>query len=87
MHQILRTVALLVLLASTADFGLAAEQGVSVQPEWASAGQNNHNTRHAATEHTINANNVGSSEAQMDLHYRGRRLSDGDRGQRCRLCS
>jgi hypothetical protein len=31
-----------------------------VQPEWASAGQNNHNTRHAATEHTIDAGNVGS---------------------------
>jgi outer membrane protein assembly factor BamB len=31
-----------------------------VQPEWASAGQNNHNIRHAATEHTIDAGNVGS---------------------------
>ena len=60
MHQIIRIVASLVLLASTADFGLAAELGVPVQPEWASAGQNNHNTRYAATEHTINADNVGS---------------------------
>ena len=31
-----------------------------MQPEWASAGQNNHNTRYAATEHAINAGNVGS---------------------------
>ena len=60
MHQIIRIVASLVLLASTANFGLAAELGVPVQPEWASAGQNNHNTRYAATEHTINAGNVGS---------------------------
>ena len=60
MHQIIRVVASLVLLASTADFGLAAELGVPVQPEWASAGQNNHNTRYAATEHTINADNVGN---------------------------
>jgi glucose dehydrogenase len=40
--------------------GLAAEQGVPSEAEWASAGQNNHNTRYAATEHTINADNVGS---------------------------
>jgi polyvinyl alcohol dehydrogenase (cytochrome) len=60
MHQMIRIVTSLALLGSTAEFGLAAEQGVPVQPEWASAGQNNHNTRHAATEHTINADNVGS---------------------------
>lgn len=32
---------------------------VTAQPGWASAGQNNHNTRDAATEHIINAGNVG----------------------------
>ncbi|MDF6043010.1 PQQ-binding-like beta-propeller repeat protein [Streptomyces sp. JH14] len=36
-----------------------AKARVSVQPDWASAGQNNHNTRYAATEHTINSANVG----------------------------
>ena len=60
MHQIVRIVAALVLLASTADFGVVAELGVPVQPEWTSAGQNNHNTRYAASERTINSDNVGS---------------------------
>ena len=60
MHQIIMTVVSLVLLASTADFGFAGELSVPAQPEWASAGQNNHNTRYAATEHTINSDNVGS---------------------------
>jgi len=60
MHQIIRTVVSTVMLASTADFGFAAELSVPAQPEWASAGQNNHNTRYAATEHTINSDNVGS---------------------------
>jgi PQQ-like domain len=60
MHQIIMTVVSLVLLASTADFGFAAELSVPAQPEWASARQNNHNTRYAATEHTINSDNVGS---------------------------
>jgi polyvinyl alcohol dehydrogenase (cytochrome) len=60
MHQMFRIVASLALLGSTTEFGLTAEQGVLVQPEWASAGQNNHNTHHAATEHTIDAGNVGS---------------------------
>jgi len=60
MHQIIMTVVSLVLLGSTADFGFAAELSVPAQPEWASAGQNNHNTRYAATEHTINSDNVGS---------------------------
>jgi polyvinyl alcohol dehydrogenase (cytochrome) len=60
MHQIIRTVVSLVLLASTGDFGFATELSVPAQPEWASAGQNNHNTRYAATEHTINSDNVGS---------------------------
>jgi polyvinyl alcohol dehydrogenase (cytochrome) len=32
--------------------------GVPVQQEWASSGQNNHNTRHAAVEHTIDPGNV-----------------------------
>jgi len=50
----------LALLVSASDFAAAAEQGVPVQPEWSSSGQNNHNTRYAAGEHTINADNVGS---------------------------
>jgi polyvinyl alcohol dehydrogenase (cytochrome) len=36
----------------------AVERGVPEQPAWASSGQNNHNTRHAGLEHTINADNV-----------------------------
>src|SRR5271167_583689 len=60
MHRIIWIVALLGLLGRTTELGLAAEQRVPVQPEWASAGQNNHTTRHAATEHAINAGNVGS---------------------------
>ncbi|MGW0629133.1 outer membrane protein assembly factor BamB family protein [Streptomyces sp. NPDC002758] len=32
--------------------------GVPVQSDWVSAGQNNHNTHNAATEHIINAGNV-----------------------------
>ncbi|MBA9050694.1 MULTISPECIES: outer membrane protein assembly factor BamB family protein [Streptomyces] len=40
--------------------GPAAARHVPVQPEWASAGQNNHNTRNAATEHTIGPRNVGT---------------------------
>jgi polyvinyl alcohol dehydrogenase (cytochrome) len=34
--------------------------GAPVLPDWGSSGQNNHNTRSAATEHTINADNVGN---------------------------
>ncbi|GHI04290.1 hypothetical protein AQI88_25995 [Streptomyces cellostaticus] len=37
----------------------ARAHSVPVQPQWASAGQNNHNTRHAATERTIGPQNVG----------------------------
>lgn len=37
-----------------------AGAGVSMQRDWASSGQNNHNTRSAAAEHTINAGNVGN---------------------------
>ncbi|KUM95981.1 hypothetical protein AQI95_42915 [Streptomyces yokosukanensis] len=37
----------------------AGAHSVPVQPQWASAGQNNHNTRHAATEHVIGPKNVG----------------------------
>jgi polyvinyl alcohol dehydrogenase (cytochrome) len=33
--------------------------GVPVLSEWASSGQNNHNTRYAAAEHAIDASNVG----------------------------
>jgi polyvinyl alcohol dehydrogenase (cytochrome) len=33
--------------------------GVPMQPDWVSSGQNNHNTRSAGAEHTINAGNVG----------------------------
>jgi polyvinyl alcohol dehydrogenase (cytochrome) len=36
-----------------------AASGVPVQPQWPSSGQNNNNTRYAATERTINAGNVG----------------------------
>jgi polyvinyl alcohol dehydrogenase (cytochrome) len=36
-----------------------AESSVLVQPDWASSGQNNHNTRDAASEHIVNAGNVG----------------------------
>jgi polyvinyl alcohol dehydrogenase (cytochrome) len=37
-----------------------AGAGVPMQADWASSGQNNHNTRSAAAEHTINAGNVGN---------------------------
>ncbi|MEU8891622.1 PQQ-binding-like beta-propeller repeat protein [Streptomyces sp. NPDC048442] len=37
----------------------AADRSVPVKPEWVSAGQNNHNTRHAATERTVGPGNVG----------------------------
>ena len=39
--------------------GAAERPGVPVQSDWPSAGQNNHNTHNAATEHTINTDNVG----------------------------
>ena len=38
----------------------AGASGVSMQPDWGSSGQNNHNTRNATAEHTINAANVGN---------------------------
>src|ERR1700691_3768358 len=60
MHQMIRVVALLALCGITTEFGQAGKQGVPVHPDWASAGQNNHNTRYAAIEHTIDADNVGS---------------------------
>src|SRR6476646_10769166 len=71
MHQIIRAVVSLVLLANTADFGFAAELSVPVQPEWASAGQNNHNPRYAATEHTINSDNVGSRKPKWTFTTAG----------------
>ncbi|MER6998724.1 PQQ-binding-like beta-propeller repeat protein [Streptomyces sp. NPDC000410] len=37
----------------------ARTRSVPVKPEWVSAGQNNHNTRHAATERAIGPKNVG----------------------------
>ena len=46
--------------AHTPANAVRAESGVSIQPEWVSSGQNNHNTRSAAEEHTINAGNVGN---------------------------
>ena len=46
--------------APTPATAARAESGVSIQPEWVSSGQNNHNTRSAAEEHTINAGNVGN---------------------------
>ena len=33
---------------------------VPAQPDWASSGQNNHNTRYAVLERTIDASNVGN---------------------------
>jgi polyvinyl alcohol dehydrogenase (cytochrome) len=36
------------------------ESGVPMQPDWGSSGQNNHNTRSAAAEHTISAGNVSN---------------------------
>jgi len=44
--------------ASSAQPSSAVPSPVTVQPQWTSAGQNNHNTHNAATEHTINTNNV-----------------------------
>jgi polyvinyl alcohol dehydrogenase (cytochrome) len=46
--------------AETSPGAARAGSGVPVLPEWASSGQNNHNTRHAATEHSIDASNVGA---------------------------
>ena len=45
--------------AGTPEGAAGARSGVPVQPEWASSGQNNQNTRSAAAEHTIDATNVG----------------------------
>src|ERR1700755_723844 len=59
MRQTLRIAALLALLTSAGEVVLAAEPGVPVQADWVSGGQNNQNTRYAAGEHTINADNVG----------------------------
>ena len=39
MHQMIRILASLALLESSTEFAPAAEQGVLVQPEWASAGR------------------------------------------------
>lgn len=45
--------------SATEQTGKATERpGVPVQPDWGSAGQNNHNTHNSATEHIINAGNV-----------------------------
>ncbi len=49
----------------------SAESGVSIQPEWVSSGQNNHNTRSAAAEHTINASNVGYLKTAWTLTTAG----------------
>ncbi|MGB6686514.1 MAG: PQQ-binding-like beta-propeller repeat protein [Terracidiphilus sp.] len=48
-----------VLGAHTPTGAALGRSGVPVVPDWSSSGQNNHNTRSAATEHTINAGNVG----------------------------
>src|SRR5271166_5494834 len=60
MHRVITIAASLALLAGASRFAGAAEQGVPVQPDWASSGQNNQNTRYAAAEHAIDAGNVGS---------------------------
>jgi polyvinyl alcohol dehydrogenase (cytochrome) len=44
--------------ASTAPSQTPPSSPVTVQADWTSAGQNNHDTHNAATEHTINTNNV-----------------------------
>src|ERR1700757_1292587 len=59
MHQTLKIAALLALLTSSREVALATEPGVPVQADWVSGGQNNQNSRYAAGEHTINADNVG----------------------------
>jgi polyvinyl alcohol dehydrogenase (cytochrome) len=48
------------VFAQTAAGLAGTGSGVPAQPQWASSGQNNHNTRYAALEHTINAGNVGT---------------------------
>jgi len=40
--------------------GASAGTNVPMRQDWASSGQNNHNTRSAADEHTIDAGNVGN---------------------------
>src|SRR5208283_33919 len=49
-----------VLGARTQAGAACGGSGVLIQPDWGSSGQNNHNTRSAAAEHTINAGNVGN---------------------------
>ena len=49
-----------VLGARTQAGAARGGSGVRIQPDWGSSGQNNHNTRSAAAEHTINAGNVGN---------------------------
>jgi len=49
-----------VLGARTQAGAARGGSGVLIQPDWGSSGQNNHNTRSAAAEHTINAGNVGN---------------------------
>jgi len=52
--------------------GVRTQSGVPVQPDWASSGQNNHNTRYAAAEHTVNAGNVGKLKPKWTF------TTDGD---------
>jgi polyvinyl alcohol dehydrogenase (cytochrome) len=48
------------LAGTTAALGAEPSPGVPTLKDWASSGQNNHNTRYAAAERTINAGNVGT---------------------------
>ncbi len=59
MHQMIIIFALLTSPASAGEFARAAEQDVPVQLDWPSSGHNNQNTRYVATEHIIDADNVG----------------------------
>jgi polyvinyl alcohol dehydrogenase (cytochrome) len=74
-------VAALALVASASGLYLAAQEkpllkiegamGVALQRGWQSSGQNNHNTRYAATEHTINAGNVGGLKPEWTFTTAG----------------
>jgi polyvinyl alcohol dehydrogenase (cytochrome) len=70
MDRTVSKLAIVVLLAVCISFLITARahsretplpgERVPMQPDWASSGQNNHNTRYAAAEHTINAGDVGN---------------------------
>jgi polyvinyl alcohol dehydrogenase (cytochrome) len=55
-----------------ADSQAGSEDRVPMQPDWRSSGQNEHNTRYAAAEHTINSANAGTLRPKWLL------TTDGD---------